>query len=145
METREEILLPFCHLFRLLTSDRYNLHTNPYNYATTNLTRQFGIPLERAGLDLYGIWSMMMMTMILRAHTLNSGTWPHSLETSIRETPSPSFQILRTFDSETRKTSSTRFSQYQVVRAREPASFWRENAIADVILLLVLHVLARMS
>ena len=43
----------FCHLFWLLTSDRYNLHTNPYSYATTNLTRKFGIPVERsrAGID----------------------------------------------------------------------------------------------
>ena len=144
METRQEILLPFCHLFRLLTSDRYSLHTNPYNYATTNSLVSLGFLWKEPAL-IEGIWSMMMMTMILKAHTLNSGTWPHSLETSIRETPFPSFQILRTFDSETRKTSSTRFSQYQVVRAREPASFWRENAIAVVILLLVLHVLARMS
>ena len=30
---------------------------------------------------------------------------------------------------------STRFSQYQVVLAREPALFWRENVIAVVILL----------
>ena len=37
---------------------------------------------------------------------------------------------------------STRFSQYQVVHAREPASFWRENVVAVVILL---QVLARMS
>ena len=51
METRQEILLPFCHLFWLLTSDRYSLHTNSYNYATTNLTRKFGIPVERAGID----------------------------------------------------------------------------------------------
>ena len=28
---------------------------NPYNYATTNLTRKFGIPVERAGIDLDGI------------------------------------------------------------------------------------------
>ena len=55
METRQEILLPFCHLFWLLTSDRYNLHTNPYNYATTNLTRKFGIPVERATIDIDGI------------------------------------------------------------------------------------------
>ena len=31
-------------------------------------------------------------------------------------------------------TTSTRFSQYQVVHAREPTSFWRENVIAVVIL-----------
>ena len=35
-------------------------------------------------------------------------------------------------------TSSTRFSQYQLVRAREPASFWRENVVAVVNLLRVL-------
>ena len=40
---------------------------------------------------------MMMMTMILKAHTLNGGTLPQGLETSIRETPSPSSQILATF------------------------------------------------
>ena len=34
----------------------------------------------------------------------------------------------------TRTTTSTRFSQLQVVHAREPASFWRENVIAVVIL-----------
>ena len=55
METSQEILLPFFHLFWLLTSDRYSLHTNPYNYATTNLTRKFGSPVERAGIDLDGI------------------------------------------------------------------------------------------
>ena len=54
METRQEIRLPFCHFFWLLTSDRYNLYTNPYNYATTNLTRKFRIPLKRAGIDLDG-------------------------------------------------------------------------------------------
>ena len=31
----------------------------------------------------------------------------------------------------------TRFPQYQVVRGREPASFWRENLVAVVILLRV--------
>ena len=35
----------------------------------------------------------------------------------------------------TRTTSRTRLSQYYVVRARERASFWREN-MADVVLLL---------
>ena len=34
----------------------------------------------------------------------------------------------------TRTTTSTRFSQLQVVHAREPASFWRENVVAVVIL-----------
>ena len=33
-------------------------------------------------------------------------------------------------DSKTRTTTSRRFSQYYVVRAREPASFWRENVTA---------------
>ena len=32
---------------------------------------------------------------------------------------------------------STRFAQYQVVPAREPDSFWRENEIAVFILLRV--------
>ena len=32
--------------------------------------------------------------------------------------------------SKTRKTTRKRFFQYQVVRTREPASFWRENGIA---------------
>ena len=41
----------------------------------------------------------------------------------------------RALDSKTRTTTRTRFYQYQVVRAREPASFWRENVIAVVILL----------
>ena len=36
---------------------------------------------------------------------------------------------------ETRTTTSTRFSQYSVVLAREPASFWRENLVAVVSLL----------
>ena len=35
-------------------------------------------------------------------------------------------------------TSSTTFSQYQLVRAREPASFWRENVVAVVNLLRIL-------
>ena len=43
----------------------------------------------------------------------------------------------RALDSET-TTTSTRFSQYWVVLAREPASFWRENVLAVVILLRVL-------
>ena len=43
----------------------------------------------------------------------------------------------RPLDSKTRTTTKTRFSQYQVVRARESASFWRENVIAVVILLQV--------
>ena len=33
--------------------------------------------------------------------------------------------------------TTTRFSQYLVVRAREPASFWREKVVAVVILLYV--------
>ena len=41
----------------------------------------------------------------------------------------------RALDSKTRTSTRTRFYQYQVVRAREPASFWRENVIAVVILL----------
>ena len=51
-------------------------------------------------------------------------------------------QHLRALDSRTRTTTSTRFSQYWVLLTREPASFWRENAVAVVILL---RVLARMS
>ena len=43
----------------------------------------------------------------------------------------------RPIDSKTRTTTKTRFSQYQVVRARESATFWRENVIAVVILLQV--------
>ena len=39
-------------------------------------------------------------------------------------------------------STSTRFSQYWVLLTREPASFWRENVIAVVILL---RVLARVS
>ena len=35
-------------------------------------------------------------------------------------------------------TTTTRFSLYYVVRAREPASFWRENMLAVVTLLRVL-------
>ena len=49
---------------------------------------------------------------------------------------------LRALDSETRTTTCARFSQYRVLLTREPASFWRENVIAFVI---VLRVLARMS
>ena len=33
---------------------------------------------------------------------------------------------------------STRFSQYYVVSARQPASFWQENVIVIVILLRIL-------
>ena len=36
-------------------------------------------------------------------------------------------QINRTLDSKTKTTTRTRFSQYQVVRAHEPVTFWREN------------------
>ena len=45
-------------------------------------------------------------------------------------------------DSKPSMTTSSSFSQYQIVLAREPASFWRENFIAFVILL---HVLAVIS
>ena len=38
----------------------------------------------------------------------------------------------------TRTTTRTRFSQYYIVRAREPASFWRKNMIDVVIPLRVL-------
>ena len=48
----------------------------------------------------------------------------------------------RALDSETRTITSKRFSQSWVLLTREPASFWRENVIAVVILL---RVLARMS
>ena len=48
----------------------------------------------------------------------------------------------RSLDSKTRTTTSTKFSQYQVVRTGEQAPFWRENVIAVVILL---RVLARNS
>ena len=42
----------------------------------------------------------------------------------------------------TSTTARTRFPQYKIVSAREPATFWRKNVIAVVILLLVS---ARMS
>ena len=46
-------------------------------------------------------------------------------------------------DSETRMTTTTtRFSLCYLVRAREPALFWRENVLAVVTLL---RVLARLS
>ena len=54
----------------------------------------------------------------------------------------PSLPYYRPLDSKTSTTTSTRFSLYYVVLAREPASFWRENVVAVVILL---RVLARMS
>ena len=34
---------------------------------------------------------------------------------------------------ETLTSTSTRFSQYYLVLAREPATFWRENVVAVVI------------
>ena len=43
----------------------------------------------------------------------------------------------RPLDSKTSTTTSKRFSQYVVVYVREPASFWRENVVAVVILLLI--------
>ena len=46
--------------------------------------------------------------------------------------------LWRASDCKTRTTTSTRFSQYWVVHAREPASFWSENVIAIVILRRVL-------
>ena len=46
-------------------------------------------------------------------------------------------------DSETSTTTSTRFSQYLVMLAREPASFWRENVVAIVILLRVLATMSK--
>ena len=36
-------------------------------------------------------------------------------------------QINRALDSKTKTTTRTRFSQYQVMRAHEPVTFWREN------------------
>ena len=36
----------------------------------------------------------------------------------------------RPLDSKTRTTTRPRFYEYLVVRTREPASFWRENAVA---------------
>ena len=52
----------------------------------------------------------------------------------------------RPLDSKTRTTTRTRFFNTKVVRVRQPASFWRENARAVVILLtILLRVLARMS
>ena len=48
----------------------------------------------------------------------------------------------RPLDSKTSTTKSMRFSQYYVVLACEPASFWRENVVAVVTLL---QVLVRMS
>ena len=42
----------------------------------------------------------------------------------------------------TRTTTRRRFSQYLVVCLNEPASFWRENAIAVIILL---QILAKMA
>ena len=48
----------------------------------------------------------------------------------------------RPLHSKTSTTTSTRFSKYYVVLALKPASFWRENVVAFVILL---RVLERMS
>ena len=42
----------------------------------------------------------------------------------------------------TSTTARTRFPQYKIVSAREPATFWRKNVIAVVILL---RVFVRMS
>ena len=49
---------------------------------------------------------------------------------------------LRPLDSKTSTTRSTRFLQYQVMLASEPASFWRVKVVAVVI---PVRVLARMS
>ena len=46
--------------------------------------------------------------------------------------------VQRRLDCKARTTTRTIFHQFEVVRAREPASFWRENAVAVVILLRVL-------
>lgn len=42
----------------------------------------------------------------------------------------------RPFDSKTRMTTRMRFPQYLVVHTCEPASFWRENAMAVVVIIL---------
>ena len=42
----------------------------------------------------------------------------------------------------TSTTARTRFPQYKIVGAREPATFWRKNVMAVVILL---QIFARMS
>ena len=47
--------------------------------------------------------------------------------------------------SQTRMTTSTRFSQYWVLITREPTSFWRENAVAVVIVLRVLVRIGSLS
>ena len=54
----------------------------------------------------------------------------------------PTFQLVHVSTGTVVRATSTRFSQYYVVRARKPASFWRENVAAIVTLL---RVLARMS
>ena len=59
-----------------------------------------------------------------------------------RDWETPSLPYYTPLDCKTSTTTSTRFSQYLVVLAREPASFWRENVVAVVILR---RVLARMS
>ena len=51
------------------------------------------------------------------------------------------YRTSRALDSETRTTTSMRFSQYLVL-LHEPTPFWGENVLAIVILL---RVLARMS
>ena len=43
----------------------------------------------------------------------------------------------------TSTTTSARFSQYEVVLAPEPASFWWENIIAVVTLLRVLAIMLK--
>ena len=48
-----------------------------------------------------------------------------------------SSRVTSPWNSEIRTTTRKRFSQYWVLLTREPASFWRENVIAVVILLRV--------
>ena len=47
-------------------------------------------------------------------------------------------RVVETFKFKTRTTTRARFFQYLLVRTREPASFWRTNALAVVIFSLVL-------
>lgn len=108
-------------------------------YNPTSVNRQLTLALLLVG-GLF--WRKCGLAVVCRFPLIDKVEYnPVSLEKD-EECCRKCVKNKRPFDSKTRMTTRMRFPQYLVVHTCEPASFWRENAMAVLILLLVL---AKMS
>ena len=76
---------------------------------------------KRLPIDFFKLDVIIARTLSRMATYSNINLVPRSVISFIQKRP---------LDSKTSMTTSVKFSQYYVVLAGEPASFWRENVVA---------------